>query len=477
MRLRARYKHTEDAVNTPDLPRTIMGRFTGLFLVPAFCLMFSSISFAQNCSSPPTGSYGPAWAREYQAWCERCGGRFSMSGGNPSCTPGANWGGRERASSPVSSGVGGAAYQLGNQLGEAIGKSLFGDPQEAQDRAVQQQQMMQSLDEISRQKIRSEDAMLRNAADQARRLDEQRQAETLSSLTGVPKTDGLTLKPSTDFFGVPGNPKGEQSAPVDSSVVDLRHLDPNKPIMVDQNVLQDSGQDKQKRNGTRVMDCAQGRAARDRLAAGLPVQLEAIKRTEAQLETAGKDVEVAKAESKRVLFQGAVQEAKAYAQEVLTSAKALRSQIEMLNGLDKAKRDMLIRTVNAVAFGGEDLAESAKGGYEAGEALQKKADNLARQMTTLADKLLMESGIAEKAGEELSGKLWGPVGQLGFRGAKLSIDLSVALGNGVISKADLQAAQGNLDTMRSQYGRAKQRISELDRDLGELCREKPQARQ
>jgi hypothetical protein len=263
-------------------------------------------------------------------------------------------------------------------------------------------------------------------------------------------------------------------------VVDLRDLDPNKPIMVDHNVPQGSGKDRQNQNGARVMDCTQGRIIRDRLAAGLPVQMEAIKRTEAQLEAAGKGIEAAKTEGRLVLLKGALDEAKAYAQEVLNSVEALRSQIQILNGLDKAKRAMLIRTVNAIAFGGEDLIQSARAGYEAGEELQKKTDNL----SALFYKLLMESGIAEKTGEELSGKLgeelsgklWGPVGKLGFRGAKLSIDLAVALCNGVISKDDLLAAQRNLDIMRSQYERAKQAISELDRDLGELCKEKPRAR-
>lgn len=469
-------------MTTPNLQGRIIESFAGLVLISAFCLISPSTSLAQNCSSPPIGSYGPAWARQYQAWCEGCGGVFSMSGGNPSCSPGVNWGGKGKAPSGASSSMSGAAYQVGYQLGQGLGKLLFGDPQ-AQERARQQQQqqmqqMMRSVDEMARENMRSDEEMIRNAAEQDRKLNEQRRDETLSSLTGIPRTDEFALKPATDFFAIPGNPNGDISSPVDSFVVDLRNIDPNKPITVDQNVLKESGTDKQKQKvGTRTMDCVQGRIARDRLAAGLPVQLEAIKRTEAQLESARKGIEEAKEESKRVLLKGAIQEAKAYAQDVLASAKVLRSQIEMLKGLDKAKHDMLIRAANAMAFGGEDLVQAAKGGYEGGEALKKKVDNLSSQITTLADKLLMESGIAEKAGEELSGKLWGPVGQLGFRGAKLSIDLSVALGNGMISKADQQAALRNLDTMRSQHERVKQRMSELDMDLSELCKEKPQARQ
>ena len=414
-----------------------------------------------------------------------CGIHLRPPCGDDACKRACGW-------TPPSTGAtpgGGAAGAIGGAISSGITNAINQSRERAeqekqralqeQQRALQEsQQMMQSLDEMSRENVRQGDELLRNAAEQARQLDDQGRQETLLSLKGIPKTDGeIALKPATDFFGIPGNPKNDLSLPVDASVVDLRHLDPNKPITIDQNALKKSEQDKQKQDGTRIMDCEQGRIARDRLAAGLPVQLEAIKRSVAHLEAAGKDLGAAKAESKRVLLQGAIQEAKGYAQEVLTSVKAIRSQIEILKGLDPAKRDMLIRTVNAIAFGGEDLSQAGRAGYEAGEEMQKKVGNLSRQIATLADKLLMESGIAEKVGEELSGKLWGPIGQLGFRGAKLSIDLSVALGSGIISKADQEAAQRNLDVMRSQYERAKQRISELDRDMGELCKAKPQARQ
>lgn len=410
-----------------------------------------------------------------------CGISLPAPCGDDACKRACGWKAPSTgAYNPAGTAAGAAAGAIAGAISSGIARAFDqarAREQENQQALQQNQRMLQSLDQMTREQVRSEDAMLRNAADQARRLDDQGRDEALSSLTGIPRTDEFTLKPATDFFGISGNPKGDLSSPVDSSVVDLRALDPNKPITVDQNVLGENGKDKQKEQaGTRTMDCGQGRITRDRLAAGLPVQLEAIKRTEAQLEAAGTGIEEAKAERRRVLLQGAVQEAKAYAQKVLDSVGALRSQIEVLKGLDKAKRDMLIRSVNAIAFGGEDLVQSAKGGYEAGAALQKKVDNLSSRITTLADKLLMESGIAEKAGEELSGKLWGPLGELGFRGAKLSIELSVAVGNGMISKADQQAAQKNLDTMRSQYERAKQRISELDRDLGELCKEKPQVR-
>ncbi len=437
-------------------------------------LISVAILLLLTCSAAQAQSGGTAACVCY------CGIHLRPPCGEDACKRACGW----KEPSPRAIPGGGAAGAIGGAISSSITNAINQSREQERQRALQEQQrilqesqqMMQSLDEMSRENVRQGDELLRNAAEQARQLDDQGRQEALSTLKGVPKTEGdITLKPATDFFGIPGNPKNDAFSPVDTSVVDLRHLNPDKPITVDQDVMQKGEQEKQ--SGTRIMDCEQGKIARDRLAAGLPVQLEAIKRSEALLETARKDVGAAKAESKRVLLQGAIQEAKGYAQDVLTSVKAIRSQIEMLNGLDKAKRDMLIRSVNAIAFGGEDLYQAGSAGYQAGEEMQKKVGSLSRQIATLADKLLMESGIAEKVGEELSEKLLGPVGALGFRGAKLSIDLSVAVSSGVISKADQEAAQKNLDVMRGQYERARQRISELDKDISELCKASSQARQ
>jgi hypothetical protein len=482
-------------------PGTARGRIPGLLPILAFLLALSPDAIAVNCNSPPTGSYGAAWASAYKSWCIACCGTFSMSGGNPSCSPGSNWGCKsQQGSSGAAPGMYNAFYQSGYQIGQGIGKLLFGDPQEearkraqaemeAQRALQQNRQMMQSLDGMSKEQVREEDQASAEAAERARLAGDRQRQEALAALKGIPQADGeltlrgipqadaeLTLKPSTDFFGIPGNPKGDPSSLNDPSVVDLRRLDPGKPILVDNNVL---GEAKKEKGRFTVAECERRKAARDRLAGGLPVQSEAIRRTEAQLAAARKGVGEAAAEKRQVLLQGAIREATEYAKDVLTSAKALRLQIERLKELeiDKAKRDLLIHSLNTVILEGEDLANSAKAGYEGGEMMRSKVDDLSRRILPLADKLLMESGIAEMVGEELSEKLGGPLGALGFRGAKLSIDFTVALGKGMISEAEREAAQRNLDTMRSQHRRAQSRIFELEKDLAEGCREVMQAHQ
>jgi hypothetical protein len=433
---------------------------SGLAIMILLLFMNSSLALAQVAGKAVScGCYcgvmiPPPCSDE--ACKKACGWRGGSGGGSPAAT------------SPADAATG--MMQQFNQL----------ERQNRENALQQQQQMMRSLDDMSRERMRLEDEMLGQAAERARRLDDQRRDETLSTLSGIPRTDELTLKPSTDFFGISGNPKGDPASPMDSSVVDLRHLDPSKPVTVDQNVLRENRKEPQKqREDFKIMDCEKRKATRDRLAAGLPVQLEAIKRTEAQLETARKGVAEATGERRQVLIQGAVQEAKEYAKEVLTSAKAIRAQVELLKDLDvnKAERDMLIRSLNTIVWEGEGLAEAFQAGNSSGAELKSKVDKLSKHMLTLADKMLMQSGIAEKGGEELAGKMWGPLGELGFRGTKLSIDFGVALGKGMISQKEREAAQRNLDIMRSQNQRAEQRISELDKDLAEVCKDRLQVHQ
>jgi hypothetical protein len=429
---------------------------------------------------------GPALAQDggTAACVCYCGIHLSPPCGDDACKRACGW--KEPTTggnTPAGAAAGAIGSAISSGITRAFDQARARAEQERQDnlRALQEnQKMLRSLDGMSRERVRTGDEMLQHSAEQARQLDNQRRDETLMTLQGIPQSDELTLIPATDFFGIPGNPKSDSSSLIDSSVVDLRHLDPGKPITVDNNVLRENPRDtKKEKAGFSTADCEKRKSARDRLAAGLPVQLEAIRRTEAQLEAAKKGVGEASVEKRQVLLQGAIQEAKEYAKDVLTSAEALRSQVALLKELDvnKAERDVLIRSLDTIIFEGESLAQASRAGYESGEELRSKVDKLSKQILPLADKLLMQSGIAEKVGEELAGKLGGPLGALGFRGARLSIDFTVALGKGVISETEREAAQRNLDTMRGQHQRAKQRISELDRDLVEGCKDRLQAHQ
>jgi hypothetical protein len=221
----------------------------------------------------------------------------------------------------------------------------------------------------------------------------------------------------------------------------------------------------------RDVECGRMSARRERLAAGLPVQEEAIRRTEAQLEAAARSVAEASAEKRALLMKAALDEAKGYAADVLTSAEALRGQIRLLKdlGMKPADRDLLIRTLDTAVFEGEGLLEAARAGKEGGDLLRGRVDELAGKILPLADRLLLQSGLAEKVGEELAGKVWGPPGELAFRGARLSIDFTVAVGQGRIGEAERAAAQRNLGIMREQLQRVRRRIADLDAAIAKGC--------
>jgi hypothetical protein len=197
-------------------------------------LTLSPEAFAVNCNSPPTGSYGSAWATEYQRWCVACCGKFNMSGGNPTCTPDSNWGCKGKGSSGAAgSGLYQPFFNLGYGIGQSIGKALFGDPQEeARKRAEEQWKEAERarLAEIARQEAEAREAA--RQAEEARirqetfdRLSSQLQLSegfdgNRSGLTLMLGDDGLRPQ-GTSFFRLGGG-TGGSNLNNDSKVVDLR---------------------------------------------------------------------------------------------------------------------------------------------------------------------------------------------------------------------------------------------------------------
>ena len=160
------------------------------------------------------------WAR----WCTCMGGHIEQKGGNPVCS-GVSGSGSSGSSSGGNTDLNNAAYQLGTE----IHKAIFGDPEEQSRQTEKQIQMLNSLDSMSRDRVRSEDEMMRNAKEKARQQDDQNRNEALS-----------TLKPATSFFGINGNPQAGKNSWTDSNVVDLR--DKKGPLVVDPNTVKRNSQ-------------------------------------------------------------------------------------------------------------------------------------------------------------------------------------------------------------------------------------------
>ncbi|MGD0168695.1 MAG: hypothetical protein ABSE54_03120 [Smithella sp.] len=149
------------------------------------------------CDCTPADPYRDraGWAR----WCACMGGHIEQQGGNPACA-GVSGSGSSGSSSGDNNtaNMNNAAYQLGTELH----KVLFGDPEEKARQIQQQGQMLNSLDSMSRDRIRSEEEIRQKAEEKARQLDDQNRNETL-----------LTLKPATSFFGISGNPNADITLP------------------------------------------------------------------------------------------------------------------------------------------------------------------------------------------------------------------------------------------------------------------------
>ena len=421
-----------------------------LGLISAFLIVFPQLCIA-DCSSPPRG-FGSSWARQYKQWCESCGGTYSSRG--PSCTPGPNWGGGQQGGSTSSV----PAYDY-----------------EAEYRR-QQEAERQRQQEIEAQKRREEE--------EARRRQEEferNKREALNSMKGIGENElGLKGTDTSRDFGLKGADGGKQDfglkgmGDTDANVVDLRHLDPKKPITVDQNKLK--APPKKEAAWARA-DCEKAGATRQRIVEGLPVQLDAIRRTEAQIEAARKDISKTSEEAKALAMEKTKEAVTEYASEVLSTAKALRGQVETLQsmGANRKTRDTILKSLHTITFSGEDLLKASQAGYNSGTELQKKVGTLSSQLAN-ANKLFVDSGIADKLGEKLAESAGGPLGEFAFKGARLSIDIGVLYAQDKLSRDEYSRAVKNLDIMRNQYRRSEAKIRSLDNDLVTYCAGASQAK-
>jgi|WetSurMetagenome_2_1015567.scaffolds.fasta_scaffold37110_2 hypothetical protein len=427
-------------------------RFLGF--MSAALIAFPQLCLA-DCSSPPRG-FGSSWARQYKQWCESCGGTYSSRG--PSCTPGPNWG------SGSSRGSGAPTYS-----------SEPAYDYEAE-RLRQEEAERQRQREIAEQRKREEEEARRKQAE-----FERNKQEALNSMKGVGDSElGLKGTDASREFGLKGADGGKQDfglkgvGEMDPNVVDLRHLDPKKPITVDQGKLKAPAK---KETAWAQADCEKAGATRQRIVSGLPVQLDAIRRTEAQINAARKDISSTSEEAKALAMEKTKEAVAEYASEALSTAKALRGQVEALQsvGAGRKTRDAILKSLHTIAFSGEDLLKASGAGYRSGKDLQNKVGTLTDQLVS-ANKLFVDSGIADKLGETLAEHAGGPLGGFAFKGARLSIDIGVLYAQDKLSRDEYNRAMKNLDIMRTQYRRNEARVTSLDRDLTMHCTGASQAK-
>ena len=441
-------------------------RFAALVVLLIVSFVMPRPAAGVDCGSAPSGS-GGAWFRTYQDWCHQCGGTPSTNASPATCTPGSNWGGK----GSTNSGTGGSAEIIANGIKDAF-------DQERERAYRENAEMMRSLDAASRERIREEDERARAAAEASRQEEESLRQNALSSMKGMDSVDlstrpspggaELALKPSTELFGISGNPTG----------LGMKEISPSQRTS-DMGAVPITGTTPsllrgKEAGGHRVVDCETSVIVRKRLYEGLHVQKEAISRTTAQVEAARREHRAASAEASQAVLISARDELLSAGSEFLKSTKMLRVRIASMKaqGVSAEDRRVWLQTLDtlyvAATEGIEKVGTAGKAGYAYGTEIREEVRTLNDHVNQL-HKFLSESGIAEKVGESLSESVGGPLGALSFRMAKLSLDVGVAMAQGVLSEDEYLRARENLDAMSYHFRNAEESIRNLDEDISRYC--------
>jgi tetratricopeptide (TPR) repeat protein len=240
--------------------------------------------------------------------------------------------------------------------------------------------------------------------------------------------------------------------------------------------------------GAPIFDCAGDRTLVIRLAAGLPAQEEAIKRTDAAMAAAAKDAEDARPEAMWAAFKTlntAAMSISELSKSALTKVEGPKS-----HGIppDAAARFRLLQDLKELGELGDTLADATevKGktvdSFKAGEALgnavfvQKTARSTADKIKAI-QKLLVDSGIRDEGLEEIAGNLalyglgpiGGPIGDALVHTLANGAELVEKAGEYWNSAGEAKEAERNLTVMRYQQMQVRDRIYELQQEVAVGC--------
>lgn len=377
----------------------------------------------------------PAWWTQQKSKCRLSSGlayNTWVSQGSQ-CN---NGGSGSSSSTPAGGSIG---TIIGTEIGKEIGKALFGDPESDARRKAQAQ-------------IRAEEQ--RRAAEEAERRLEEQKNRLLGGMIGIESPASLGLM-------------GVESGPELSLMTG--ELTPK--------LLRD-GTPESGAKGHRIVDCNQTRNVREKLNKGLPQQREAIDRTEKQFLSAKAEGAKAWGELSNTAKEAVITEAKDFAFDTLRTTGKVRKRLEELQlagKIDAKTLRNLSFSLEAVDKGAQSMKKlklSSNAGAQYG--VDHFDADLGQSTTSLwgeiksANKLFVESGVAEELGENLSKGL-GPLGPIGFRAAKTAIDASALGGQVGISWWEREQAKAALQTMREQLQNIESRVYELDQDIAENC--------
>lgn len=214
-------------------------------------------------------------------------------------------------------------------------------------------------------------------------------------------------------------------------------------------------------SGGPIVNCKGAQAKYDRLMAGVPVQQEAVKRTERLFESLRQESRLAPEEAARKRREYAYDQLLEASQEIVEEDEKLVKALSPGTASGELMEEIVLETKAIGAI--NDSLQSLQAGIAYGSDVQKKTYSLGGHLVRLC-KILADSGIAEQAGGKILGVYLGPTGPLAFKGLVFLVDASIDIGRSIDLQQKIQQAGENLNTMRLEYDRIQVKLESLRTD-------------
>jgi hypothetical protein len=184
--------------------------------------------------------------------------------------------------------------------------------------------------------------------------------------------------------------------------------------------------------GQPIFDCSNAQARVAQLNSGLPVMEDALKRSEARMNSLQNELKLGKEEAQKQETELAQEQMKEAASEALDEVVPLRARLKALQaaGISPSTTGDFIRQMNAINEQLDQietlskLLTSFKAGMAYGQQIQSSAHSLGEHISML-NTMLTNSGFYNQAGNALAGSLLGPVGPVLFNRVLSLIDTSL----------------------------------------------------
>ena len=200
-----------------------------------------------------------------------------------------------------------------------------------------------------------------------------------------------------------------------------------------------------------------------RLMKGLPVQEEAIRRTESLLIESNAETQAALAEEQHVIAEDTLNAIKDAATDAVTESSGLRARLTAMKnaGMSPAEIHRWLELMDQIQSSGEALealSSAAEAGYKFGGVIKQLHGML--DLLAKANQLFVDSGLAEEIGGEIASG-FGPAGTYSFEFANLLIDATYADGLARISSETAAEAREHLEVMKAEYREIQDKIAGL----------------